>query len=109
MKRGVFYTAAARGQYTGKPRPVLVIQDDSFDATTSVTICPFTTNPVDAPLLRIPVEPSASNGLDRSSSLMIDKITTVPKASLGERLGQLTDEEMLKLNRSVAVFLGIAN
>lgn len=109
MKRGEIYTAAARGPYTGKPRPVLVIQDNSFDATTSVTICPFTTNPVDAPLLRIPVEPSASNGLDRSSSLMIDKITTVPKASLGERLGQLTDEEMLKLNRSVAVFLGIAN
>ena len=107
MKRGEICTAATRGPYTGKPRPVLVIQDDSFDATSSITICPFTTNPVDAPLLRIPIEPSAANGLDRTSSLMVDKITTVPKANLGERVGQLTDEDMLKLNRSVAVFLGI--
>lgn len=108
MKRGETYTAATRGANTGKPRPVLVIQDDSFDATASITVCPFTTNPVDAPLLRIPIEPSAANGLDRTSSLMIDKITTVPKPNLGERRGQLTDEEMLKLNRSLAVFLGIA-
>jgi mRNA interferase MazF len=107
VKRGEICTAATRGPYTGKPRPVLVIQDDSFDATSSITICPFTTNPVDAPLLRIPIEPSAANGLDRTSSLMVDKITTVPKANLGERVGQLTDEDMLKLNRSVAVFLGI--
>lgn len=109
MKRGEIYTAAAKGLYAGKPPAVLVIQQDSFDATASVTICPFTTNPVDAPLLRIRIEPSVSNGLARISSLMIDKITTVSKANLGERLGQLPDEEMLKLNRSVAVFLGIAN
>jgi mRNA interferase MazF len=108
VKRGEIYTAAAKGAYTGKPRPVLVIQDDSFDATASITVCPFTTNPVDAPLLRIPIDPSTTNGLDRTSNLMVDKITTVPKTSLGERLGQLTDEQMLKLNRSVAVFLGIA-
>ncbi len=108
MKRGEVYIAAAKGAYTGKPRPVLVIQDDSFDATASITVCQFTTDPVDAPLLRIPIDPSTSNGLERTSSLMVDKITTVTKTSLGERLGQLTDEEMLKLNRSVAVFLGIA-
>jgi mRNA interferase MazF len=108
VKRGEIYIAAARDPYTGKPRPVLVIQDDSFDATASITVCPFTTNSIDAPLLRIPVEPSASNGFDRTSSLMIDKITTVPKTNLAERLGQLTGEEMFKLNRSVAVFLGIA-
>ncbi len=108
MKRGEIYTAAAKGAYAGKPRPVLVIQHDTFDATASITICPFTTNPVDAPLLRIPIDPSGANGLDRTSSLMIDKITTVPKTSLGGRLGQLTDEQMLKVNRSIAVFLGIA-
>jgi len=44
VKRGEVYIAAARGPYTGKPRPVLVIQDDSFDATASITVCPFTTN-----------------------------------------------------------------
>jgi mRNA interferase MazF len=107
LTRGEIYTAAARGAYTGKPRPVLIVQDDRFDATASVTVCPFTTNPVDAPLLRIPVEPSNDNGLDRPSSLMVDKITTVPRASLGARLGRLRDDELVQLNRSLMVFLGL--
>jgi mRNA interferase MazF len=55
VTRGELYTAAARGAYSGKPRPVLIVQDDHFDATASVTVCPFTTSPVDAPLIRIPV------------------------------------------------------
>ncbi|MFZ0381952.1 MAG: type II toxin-antitoxin system PemK/MazF family toxin, partial [Solirubrobacteraceae bacterium] len=61
MSRGEIYTAAARGGYTGKPRPVVIVQDDRFDATSSVTVCPLTTNPVDAPLVRIPIEPSDDN------------------------------------------------
>jgi mRNA interferase MazF len=76
VTRGEIYTATARAAYGGKPRPVLIVQDDRFDATASVTVCPFTTSPVDAPLIRIPVEPTDTNGLDRPSSLMIDKITT---------------------------------
>jgi mRNA interferase MazF len=107
LTRGEIYAAAARGAYTGKPRPVLIVQDDRFDATASVTVCPFTTNPVDAPLLRIPVEPSKDNGLDRPSSLMVDKITTVPRSSLGARLGRLRDDELVQLNRSLMVFLGL--
>lgn len=109
MTRGEIYTAAARGPYTGKPRPVVILQDDRFDATASVTVCPFTTNPVEAPLLRLPVDPSEENGLDHSSQLMVDKITTVPRSSLGERLGRLPDDELVALNRSLIVFLGLAS
>jgi mRNA interferase MazF len=109
VTRGEIYTAAARGAYSGKPRPVLIVQDDHFDATASVTVCPFTTSPVDAPLIRIPVQPSDTNGLDRLSSLMVDKITTVPRSGLGERLGRLRDEELVQLNRSLMVFLGLAS
>ncbi len=109
MTRGDIYTAAARGAYTGKPRPVVIVQDDRFDATASVTVCPFTTNPVDAPLVRIPIKPSEDNGLDRPSSLMVDKITTVPRSGLGERLGRLRDDELVQLNRSLVVFLGLAS
>lgn len=109
MRRGEIYTAAAKGAYTGKPRPVLVIQDDRFDATASITICPFTTNQVDAPLLRIEVEPTSENGLDQPSSLMIDKVTTIPKSNLGERLGALNDDQLVQLNRSLMVFLGLAS
>jgi mRNA interferase MazF len=109
VTRGEIYTAAARGAYTSKPRPVLIVQDDRFDATASVTVCPFTTNPVDAPLVRIPVEPSDANGLDRPSTLMVDKITTMPRSGLGERLGSLRDDELVQLNRSLMVFLGLAS
>lgn len=109
MTRGEIYTAVARGAHTGKPRPVLIVQDDRFDATASVTVCPFTTNPVDAPLIRIPIEQSDTNGLDRSSSLMVDKITTMPRTGLGERLGRLRDDELMQLNRSLMVFLGLAS
>ena len=108
MTRGEICTAAARGVYTGQPRPVVILQDDRFDATASITVCPFTTNPVEAPLLRLPVQPSTENGLDLPSWLMVDKITTVPRASLGERLGRLRDEELITLNRSLIVFLGLA-
>jgi mRNA interferase MazF len=109
VTRGEIYTAAARGPYTGKPRPVVVLQDDRFDATASVTVCPFTTDPVEAPLLRLPIDPSEDNGLEQPSQLMVDKVTTVPRSSLGERLGKLRDEELVALNRSLIVFLGLAS
>jgi len=108
VTRGEIYTAAARGAYSGKPRPVLIVQDDRFDATASVTVWPFTTSPVDAPLIRIPIEPTDTNGLDRPSSLMVDKITTMPRSGLGERLGSVRDDELVQLNRSLMVFLGLA-
>jgi mRNA interferase MazF len=107
VTRGEIYTAAARGADIGKPRPVVIVQDDRFDATASVTVCPFTTNPVDAPLFRIRIEPSDNNGLDRPNSLMVDKITTAPRSGLGERLGRLRDDELVQLNRSLMVFLGL--
>jgi len=108
VKRGDLYLAAARGAYTGKPRPVAIVQDDRFDATASVTVCPLTTNAVEAPLIRIPIEPSPLNGLDRLSRLMVDKVTTMPRVNLREQLGRLADAELVALDRSLLVFLGLA-
>jgi len=92
----------------GKPRPVVIVQDDRFDATASVTICPLTTNPVEAPLTRISVEPSPVNGLDQPSQLMVDKVTTVPRGNLKDHLGRLPAEDLMKLDRALIVFLGLA-
>ena len=108
MKRGEIWTIAGGGDYTGKPRPAVIIQDDSFDATASVTICAFTTDPTEAPLFRIPIEPSDSNGLRAPSRLMVDKLTTVSRERLGSRAGRLEDEDMVRLNRAILVFLGMA-
>jgi mRNA interferase MazF len=108
MRRGEIWTVSGGKDYAGKPRPVVVVQDDSFDATDSVTICAFTTDPTEAPLFRLPVEPNAHNGLSASSRLMVDKITTVPKSKVGERIGRLADEDVVRLNQAVMVFLGLA-
>lgn len=108
MRRGDIWTVAGGQDYAGKPRPAVVVQDDRFDATASVTICVFTTDPTEAPLFRIPVEPNDDNGLRAPSRLMVDKITTVPKAKLGSRVGRLGDEDIVRLNRAILVFLGLA-
>jgi mRNA interferase MazF len=108
VKRGEIWSVAARGAYTGKPRPAVILQDDRFDGTASVTICALTTDPTAAPLIRLPVAADQLNGLDRPSQLMIDKLTTVPRTSLGERIGRLGDEDITRLDRAIVVFLGVA-
>lgn len=108
MRRGEIWTASGGSGYAGKPRPVVIVQDDRFDATESVTICAFTTDPTEAPLIRLRTEPDEINGLHEPSSLMVDKITTVPRSRMGERLGRLADEDMVRLGRSMVVFLGVA-
>jgi mRNA interferase MazF len=108
MKRGDICTVAGGKDYAGKPRPVVIIQDDSFDATDSITICAFTTDETDAPLFRLPVEPNERNGLRAVCRLMVDKIATIPKTKVGARIGRLDDEDILRLNRAVLVFLGLA-
>ena len=108
MRRSEVWTAAAGTGYTGKPRPVAIIQDDRFDATDSVTVCAFTTDPTEAPLIRLPIVPDEQNGLREASSLMVDKITTVPRSKLGERIGRLGDQDMIRLGRAVVVFFGLA-
>jgi len=109
VRRGEVWTAAAGSGYAGKPRPVVIVQDDRFDATDSVTVCAFTTDPTEAPLFRLLVEVSEQNGLNEPSSLMIDKLTTVRRVKLGERIGRLADEDMVRLDRAVVVFLGLAD
>jgi mRNA interferase MazF len=107
LKRGEIWTIAGGKDYAGKPRPVVILQDDRFDATDSITICAFTTDPTEAPLFRLLIPSEDTNGLRASSHLMVDKITTIPKTKMGLRIGRLTDEQMVQLNRAVIVFLGI--
>src|ERR1700723_1114194 len=108
MLRGALRTVSGGKDYAGKPRPVVIVQDDAFDATDSITICAFTTDPTEAPLFRLAVEPNERNGLRSSARLMVDKITTVPKLGGGEQVGRLEDEDVIRLNRAVKGFLGLA-
>jgi len=94
--------------YASKPRPVVIVQDDAFTARDSVTVCLITTDPADLPVFRIAVEPNAKNVLRATSRLMVDNVTTVTKSRLGQCIGRLADDDMLSLNRSLLVFLGLA-
>ena len=109
MIRGEIWTISGGVDYAGKPRPVVILQSNSFEGLGSVTVCPFTTDPTEAPLLRLVITPADGNGLRDVSRIMIDKITTVPKSKLGARVGRMADEDMLRLNRGVVVFLGLAD
>jgi mRNA interferase MazF len=108
VKRGEIWTASGGPDYAGQPRPVVILQDDRFDDTVSITVCPLTTNPADAPLMRPRVAPTDRNGLRSPCRLMVDKISTFPRTRLGIRVGRLDDLDVAILERAVLVFLGLA-
>lgn len=107
MNRGELWTVSG-GTYAQKPRPGLIVQDDLFAESESVTLLPLTSHLVDAPLLRLTIDPGKLNGLDRVSQIMVDKLTTVRRTNLGHRIGRIDSETMVAVEQSLAVFLGLA-
>jgi len=107
MRRGDLVTIALQGA-DGKPRPALVIQSDLFDAHPSIAVLPITSELRDAPLFRIRVGPSPGNGLRQLSDVMAVNPQTVPRDKVGEAIGRLPDDTMLRVNRALALFLGFA-
>jgi mRNA interferase MazF len=107
VNRGELWTVSG-GTYSQKPRPALIIQDDLFAESESVTLLPLTTQLTDAPLLRLTVDPGPLIGLERTSQIMVDKLTTVRRANLGQRIGRVDSETMVAVEQSLAVFLGLA-
>jgi mRNA interferase MazF len=108
MKRGEVWTVSGGPGYAEKPRPAVVVQDDAFSDTASVTICAFTTTALSASFARISIDPSPLNGLNALSHLMVDKVTTVPRSRLGHCIGRLSDADAARVNRALLVFLGLA-
>jgi mRNA interferase MazF len=106
VKRGDIVVAAPPGDY-GKPRPVLVIQDDVFEALPSVTVLPLTSDLRDTPLLRLPLPPGRETGLRVPSQVMVDKIVTLPRSKVGQRIGQVDSAIMREVNTALARFLGL--
>ena len=104
LRRGEIVTVAG-GVYASNPRPALIVQDDRFDATDSLTVCPFTSTEVDAPLLRVHVKADGENGLDQDSFLMVDKLTTVRRSN-AHVVGRLGATTLIEFERRVLVFLG---
>jgi len=106
VKRGELVTVAMSGDF-GKPRPALVVQSDRFEETGTVTVLLLSGTLVDAPLIRLTIQPTQSNGLRKPSQIQVDKAMSVKRDKLGSPFGRLDDETMLSVTRSLAVFLGI--
>lgn len=106
-RRGDLITIALSGDF-GKPRPALIIQADQFEDTATVTVLLVSSTLVDAPLLRVTVHPSAENGLQKPSQVMVDKAMTVKREKVGRAIGHIDPEALLEIERRLAVFLGIA-
>jgi mRNA interferase MazF len=108
VKRGDVVVVSLSGDY-GKPRPALILQSDLFNEThASVTLAPVTSSIVDAPLFRLTLEPTTETGLRSVSQIMIDKVTTVKRDKIGKSIGRVGDETMLRVNRAIAVWFGLA-
>jgi len=107
MNRGDFVTIAMQGDF-GKPRPALVIQSDQFSEHATMTVLLVSSTLVEAPLFRVTVQPDTRNGMRKPSQVMVDKAMTVKRDKLGKAFGSASDEVMLEVGRSLAVFLGIA-
>jgi mRNA interferase MazF len=106
-RRGEVWTVSG-GVYAGKPRPAVILQADAFGETSSTTLVPCTTDPTEAALFRLTLAPDDGNGLRAPCQLMVDKITTVPRANLGRRIGRLNNDDLTRLARAAVVFLGFA-
>lgn len=107
MTRGEIWTVSGRGDFLGKPRLAVILQDDSFSGSESVTLCPLTTDTADHRGIRVLVPPSPSSGLSQPSSIMVDKITRVRRSKFGNQIGSLNESELTSLNEAVRVFLGL--
>ncbi|MFZ1985822.1 MAG: type II toxin-antitoxin system PemK/MazF family toxin [Desulfatitalea sp.] len=107
MKRGDVIVVVVPGEY-GKPRPAVVVQTDLVNDThASVVVCPITSHIQNAELFRLTVEPSADNGLQKVSQIMVDKLVALRRDKVRQVIGKLDDELMIRLNRSLAFWLGM--
>ncbi len=93
------------------------MQANHFAGLAGVTVLPITGTLLDAPLVRVRVEPDARNGLTKSrkslrdfaaSQVMVDKPQTPARSKVGAPFGRLDDAAMLAVNCALALFLGLA-
>lgn len=108
MNRGDIVVVATKGAYTGKPRPAVIVQSGRFNEThASLTVCPITSDCIDAPLFRIAIPPGDRTGLATPSQVMVDKVVSVPRASIAKTVGRCDVNEMLSIDDALRSWLDL--
>jgi mRNA interferase MazF len=108
VRRGEIWTFAGGPDYSGKPPPAIIVQDERFEPVGSVTICGLTSIEAGFALFRPIILPTDSNGLRTRCRIMVDKISTVPRSKAGKVIGRLDADDLAAMNQALLLFLGLA-
>lgn len=108
MKRGDIVTVAAGSGFGSKPRPALILQSDDYPTSANVVLALLTSSLTPNETVRPRIEPSAANGLLHVSDLMVDVLITVRREKTGAAIGRLSDDDMVRVERALLLFLGMA-
>ena len=78
------------------------MQSDAFNPTyASITVCPVTSDCVDAPLFRIPLPPGDRTGLIVASQVMADKAINVPRTAVSRAIGTCDDRHLEQVDEAL--------
>ncbi len=108
-RRGDIYTAATGSGYGGKPRPVLIMQNNAYGDMPHYIVAFIASRTVNAPSYRISVEPSEKNGLKQLSEIQPDMMMTVRWNQFGVFCGTLEDSLMKAVEQATLELLGLAD
>jgi mRNA interferase MazF len=107
VKRGDV-VIVAHGDF-GRPWPAVVVQADELgDTTTTVIVCPITSDIAERLSVRPIVQPNAANGLAVRSQIMTDKLLALPRERMRRALGSIDDDTVGLLDRALMIVLGLA-
>lgn len=106
LQKGSIVICAIAGDY-GKPRPAIIVQSGLFSMHASFTVCPITSHLVKAPLFRLLISPDADNGLKVVSQIMIDKIMTIHKDKIHQKIGYISKEQLKEINQALKYWLSL--
>ncbi|MBQ9145499.1 MAG: type II toxin-antitoxin system PemK/MazF family toxin [Clostridia bacterium] len=110
IKRGEIYYADLSpvvGSEQGGVRPVLIVQNDVGNRYSPTVIAAALTSRQTKTNLPTHVSvTSAPNGLEKDSVILLEQIRTLDKRRLRARIGELTEEEMERVNEGLLISLG---
>jgi len=110
IKRGELYYADLSpvvGSEQGGVRPVLILQNDVGNKYSPTVIVAAITSQINKAKLPTHIELSSKEYyLPKDSVILLEQIRTIDKTRLQQKLGQLTEDKMEKVNEAMLISLG---
>ena len=112
IKRGELYYADLSpvvGSEQGGVRPVLVDQNDVGNKYSPTVIAAAVTSKINKAKLPTHIElPTGSYGLAKDSVILLEQIRTLDKRRLKERIGELNETTMTRVDKAILISLGFS-